>query len=167
MAPEWEAPQVLEGSLDARGLRVAIAAARFNDLVTERLVEAASATFRRLGGDWRSITIVRVPGAFELPLVANALASSGRFDGIACLGAVIRGGTDHYVHVASQVASGLARVQLDTGVPVAFGVLTTDSVDQALERAGGKGSSKGEETMCSLVETIGVMRAVGKLGGAG
>jgi 6,7-dimethyl-8-ribityllumazine synthase len=167
MAPEWEAPAVVEGSLDARGLRIAVVVARFNELVTERLVEAATATFRRLGGDSRSITIVRVPGAFELPVVASALASSGRFDGVACLGAVIRGGTDHYVHVASQAAAGLARVQLDTGVPVAFGVLTTDTVDQALERSGGKGPSKGEETMCSLVETIGVMRSVGKLGGLG
>jgi len=134
-----------EGQLRGDGLRVAIAASRFNDFITERLLTGARDGLLRHGVDEASITVAWAPGAFELPLVAQRLAASGEYDAVICLGAVIRGATGHYEHVAGQCAAGIERVQLDTGVPVIFGVLTTENVEQAIERAGTKAGNKGFE----------------------
>ena len=151
-----------EPTLDGSGLRVAVVAARFNDLVTSRLMDRATEGLVRLGVDPMSITTVWVPGAFELPLAAQRLALSGEFDALVVLGAVIRGATDHHVHVGGQAAAGLTRVALDTGVPVAMGVLTTDTLEQAMERAGGKGSNKGLDAASSAVEMANLLRQLPK-----
>lgn len=153
---------VLRGRLWGEGMRIAVVAARFNELVTGRLVEGALAALSQGGVRRGRVPLVWVPGAFELPLAAARLASGGEVDGVVCLGAVVRGNTDHYVHVAGQCAAGLARVQLDTGVPVAFGVLTTDTLEQALDRAGGKSGNKGAEAALGLIETIDVLRQLAK-----
>ncbi len=140
------------GRLRGDGLRVAVVTSRFNDLVTDRLLAGCLDGLSRHGVDPGSVTRASVPGALELPLAAQRLASSGDHDAVICIGAVIRGATDHHVHVGGQCAAGVARVQLDTGVPVVFAVLTTDSLDQALERAGGKSGNKGFEAAATAVE---------------
>jgi len=146
------------GMLRGDGMAVALACARFNDLVTERLLAGARDGLVRHGVDTDSVTEVWVPGAFELPLVAQRLAASGGFDAVICLGAVIRGTTGHYEQVAGQCAAGIARVALDTGVPVVFGVLTTDTVEQALERAGVKAGNKGYEAAENAIEMADLLR---------
>ena len=151
-----------EGHLRGDGLRVAIACGRFNDLITERLLAGAHDALVRHGTDPASITVAWAPGAFELPLVAQRLASSGEFDAVVCVGAVIRGATDHYEHVAGQCAAGTQRVQLDTGVPVAFGVLTTDTVEQAIERAGTKAGNKGFDAAVAAIEMADLLRQLPK-----
>jgi len=155
---------VYEGNLRGDGLRVAVVASRFNDLVTERLLVGARDGLVRHGVDAASITEAWVPGAMELALVAQRFAATGDHDAVICLGVVIRGSTDHYTHVASQCAAGLARVQLDTGVPVVFGVLTTETLDQALERAGAKLGSKGFEAAVTAVEMADLLRQLPKSG---
>ncbi|MBW3556054.1 MAG: 6,7-dimethyl-8-ribityllumazine synthase [Actinobacteria bacterium] len=154
-----------DGSLDGSGLRVALACGRFNDLITERLLSGALDALRRLGVDDQSITVAWAPGAFELPLVAQRFATSGDFEAVVCLGAVIRGATAHFDHVAGQCAAGIQRVQLDTGVPVVFGVLTTDTIEQALERAGTKAGNKGFEAAVAAVEMADLLRQLPKTGG--
>ncbi len=154
-----------EGRLRGDGLRVAVVASRFNDLVTERLVAGARDALVRHGVDAGSITEAWVPGALELPLVAQRFAASGDHDAVVCIGVVIRGSTDHYTHVATQCAAGLARVQLDTGVPVVFGVLTTETLDQALERAGAKLGNKGFEAATTAIEMADLLRQLPKAGG--
>ncbi|MBV8386788.1 MAG: 6,7-dimethyl-8-ribityllumazine synthase [Acidimicrobiia bacterium] len=151
-----------EGQLRGDGLRVAIAAGRFNDFITERLLTGAKDGLVRHGVDETSITVAWAPGAFELPLVAQRLASSGEYDAIICLGAVIRGATGHYEHVAGQCAAGIERVQLDTGVPVIFGVLTTENVEQAIERAGTKAGNKGFESAMTAIEMVDLLRQLPK-----
>ena len=150
------------GSLRGEGVRVAVACGRFNDLITERLLAGARDGLLRHGVDEASITEAWVPGAFELPLVAKRLASSGEYDAVICLGAVIRGATGHYEHVAGQCAAGIARVALDTGVPVVFGVLTTDTIEQALERAGTKAGNKGYESAETALEMVDLLRQLPK-----
>ena len=150
------------GQLRGDGLRIAIACARFNDLITERLLAGARDGLQRHGVDGDSITVAWAPGAFELPLVAQRLAASGEFDAVIALGAVIRGATSHYEHVAGECATGLQRAALDTGVPVAFGVLTTDSVEQALERAGCKAGNKGYEAAETALEMADLLRQLPK-----
>ena len=154
-----------EGRLRGDGLRVAVVASRFNGLVTERLVTGARDALVRHGVDSGSITDAWVPGALELPLVAQRFAASGDHDAVVCIGVVIRGSTDHYTHVATQCAAGLARVQLDTGVPVVFGVLTTETLDQALERAGAKLGNKGFEAATTAIEMADLLRQLPKAGG--
>lgn len=156
---------VYVGHLRGDGLRVAVVTSRFNDLVTERLHAGCVDGLTRHGVDPGSITEAWVPGALELPLAAQRLAASGEVDAVVCLGAVIRGATDHHIHVGGQCAAGLARVQLDTGVPVVFGVLTTDSLEQALERAGGKSGNKGIEAAATAVEMVDLLRQLPKSGG--
>jgi 6,7-dimethyl-8-ribityllumazine synthase len=156
---------VYEGRLGGEGMRVAVAASRFNELVTDRLVAGARDALSRHGVDEASVTLVWAPGAFELPLVAQRLAESGDHDAVVCVGAVIRGSTDHYEHVASQCAAGLTRVALDTGVPVVFGVLTTETTEQALERAGGKLGNKGFEAAATAIEMADLLRQLPKGGG--
>ncbi len=158
---------VYEGSVRGEGLRVAVAASRFNELVTDRLVAGARDGLVRHGVDEGSLTVVWAPGAFELPLVAQRLAESGEHDAVVCVGAVIRGATDHYEHVAGQCAAGLGRVALDTGVPVVFGVLTTDTTEAALERAGGKLGNKGFEAAVTAVEMADLLRQLPKGGEPG
>lgn len=153
-----------EGQLRGDGLRVAIAAGRFNDFITERLLAGAKDGLVRHGVDEASITVAWAPGAFELPLVAQRLASSNEYDAVICLGAVIRGATGHYEHVAGQCAAGIERVQLDTGVPVIFGVLTTENVEQAIERAGTKAGNNGFESAMTAIEMADLLRQLPKSG---
>ena len=151
-----------EGKLRGDGIRVALACSRFNELITERLLAGARDGLIRHGVDSDSITEVWVPGAFELPLAAKQLAASGEVDAVIALGAVIRGATGHYEHVAGQCAAGLQRAQLDTGVPVVFGVLTTDTIDQAIERAGTKAGNKGFEAAMTAIEMVDLLRQLPK-----
>ncbi|RYX86268.1 6,7-dimethyl-8-ribityllumazine synthase [bacterium] len=142
-----------EGRLVApKDLKIGIAVSRFNELITERLLEGALWAWKRHGGDEANIEIVRVPGAFELPLAAKALAETGRFSAVICLGCVIRGATTHYDYVCGQAAAGIQNVGLQTGLPVIFGVLTTDTLEQAFERAGSKAGNKGAEAMDVALE---------------
>jgi 6,7-dimethyl-8-ribityllumazine synthase len=150
------------GSLRGDGMRIAIACGRFNDLITERLLAGARDALVRHGVDEASITEVWCPGAFELPLVAQRLAQSGEYDAVLCLGAVIRGSTGHYEHVAGECASGIARVGLETGLPVIFGVLTTDTIEQAIERAGTKMGNKGAECAVTAIEMVDLLRQLPK-----
>jgi 6,7-dimethyl-8-ribityllumazine synthase len=150
------------GSLRGDGLRVAIACGRFNDLITERLLAGAKDGLLRHGVDEASITEVWAPGAFELPLVAKRLAESDEFDAVIVLGAVIRGATTHYEEVAGNCAAGVARVALDTGLPVVFGVLTTETIEQAIERAGTKAGNKGYESAETAIEMADLLRQLPK-----
>jgi 6,7-dimethyl-8-ribityllumazine synthase len=143
---------VYEGQLSGAGVRVAIAASRFNESIVVRLVDGALDGLRRHGVDTESIDVAWAPGAFELPLVAARLAGSGQYDAVITLGAVIRGATGHYDLVAGQCAAGVQRAQLDTGVPVIFGVLTTDTIEQAVERSGTKAGNKGFEAAMAAIE---------------
>ncbi len=152
-------PAYIEGNLSSQGLRIALVASRFNSFVTDRLVEGAIDAIVRTGGDPEELRIYKVPGAFEIPLVAKRLAASERFDAVVCLGAVIRGSTPHFDYVASEVAKGVAQVALETGVPVSFGVLTTDTLEQAIERAGSKAGNKGFEAAMAAIETANLLRA--------
>jgi 6,7-dimethyl-8-ribityllumazine synthase len=154
-----------EGRLDAAGLRVAIVASRFNETITRQLLEGALSGLRRCGLDEAGTTVAWVPGAFELPLAAQRLAASGEFDAVIALGAVIRGATAHFEHVAGQAAAGLARAGLDTGVPVVFGLLTTDTVDQAIERSGTKAGNKGFDAALGAIEMADLLRQLPKARG--
>jgi 6,7-dimethyl-8-ribityllumazine synthase len=151
-----------EGRLRGDGMRVALACSRFNELITDRLLQGARDGLERHGVDTDSITVAWAPGAFELPLVARQLASSGEYDAVICLGAVIRGATGHYEHVAGQCAAGIQRVQLDSGVPVIFGVLTTETIEQALERAGTKSGNKGFDAALTAIEMVDLLRQLPK-----
>src|SRR5947207_14406684 len=151
-----------EGQLRGDGLRIAIVASRFNDFITERLLAGARDCLLRHGVDAASITTAFAPGAFEVPLVAQRFAASGDYDAVICLGAVIRGATGHYEHGAGQCAAGIQRAQLDTGVPVVFGVLTTDTIEQAIERAGTKAGNKGFEAAMTAIEMADLLRQLPK-----
>ncbi len=148
------------GKLDASGLRIAIVVSRFNDVITSRLLAGARDALARHNADPGNVTEVWVPGAWELPLVAKSLATSGKFDALVCLGCVIRGDTTHHVHIGGEAARGIARVSLDTGLPIGFGVLTTDSLEQAIERAGGKAGNKGADAALSAVETANLLKQI-------
>lgn len=151
---------VHEGTLLGTGLRIGIVAARFNETVVKGLVAGALDVARRCGVADDAIELAWVPGAFEIPVVAQAMAASGRVDAVVCLGAVIRGDTPHFDYVAGGSASGVAKVGLDTGVPVIFGVLTTDTAEQAEARAGGKAGNKGADVLLAAIETVNVLRSV-------
>lgn len=153
--------RTIEGALSAAGLRIAVVVSRFNRLITERLLEGALEAVRRHGGSTDAVEVVWVPGSMEIPLAAKVAAGSGRFDAVIALGAVIRGDTPHFDHVASQAAAGISRVSIDTGVPCVFGVLTTDTTEQALDRAGVKSGNKGFDAACAAMEMVGVLRALG------
>ena len=150
------------GRLDGQGLRIAIVCGRFNDFITDRLLAGAQDGLLRHGVDDASISVVWAPGAFELPMVAARLATSGEYDAVICLGAVIRGATGHYDQVANQCAAGIQRAGLDTGVPVVFGVLTTDTIEQAIERAGTKAGNKGFEAAMTAIEMADLLRQLPK-----
>jgi 6,7-dimethyl-8-ribityllumazine synthase len=151
------ATDVIEGEVSARGRRVAIVAARFNDFIVASLLKGARAAWHECGGAAQDLTVVRVPGAFELPVVVRRLAASGRYDAVVALGCVIRGDTPHFEYVAGEAARGLQLAGLETGVPVAFGVLTVDTPEQALERAASGAGNKGGEAMESALEMAAVM----------
>jgi 6,7-dimethyl-8-ribityllumazine synthase len=147
-----------EGSLVAQGLRFGIVLSRFNDLIGNRLLDGALDTLRRHGAEDGGITVARVPGAFEIPLAAQRMAKSGRYDAVITLGAVIRGATAHFDYVAGPLASSLAAVALETGVPVLFGVLTTDTIEQAIERAGTKAGNKGADVAAAAIEMANLLK---------
>jgi 6,7-dimethyl-8-ribityllumazine synthase len=153
-------PHIIEGNLDAAGFKFALVVSRFNSFISDRLVEGALDTLLRHGAVGENLTIVKVPGAFEIPLVAQKLARSGKYDALICLGAVIRGGTPHFEYVSAEVSKGVASVSLDSGVPVSFGVLTTDSVEQAIERAGTKAGNKGSEAAMGAIEMVNLCRSI-------
>lgn len=146
-----------EGGLDAAGLRMAVIVARFNAHVTSKLYDGCRDEFEARGLDLDTLTSIEVPGCFELPIAAKTLAASGKYDAVVCLGAVIRGDTPHFDYVSSETASGLQRAALDTGVPVIFGVLTTDNEEQAIERIGGSGGHKGREAALTAIEMVHTM----------
>ena len=147
----------IEGTRSGAGFRFAVVVSRFNDFVTERLQTAALGALAKAGVATSDVTVVRVPGAFEIPIAAQHAAESGRFDAIVCLGCVIRGETPHFEYLASAVANGLTAVASATGVPMAFGVLTTNSVEEAIERAGEGPSNKGWEAAAAAIEMVGVV----------
>jgi 6,7-dimethyl-8-ribityllumazine synthase len=151
-----------EGQLDASGMRLAIVAGRFNGDVTKLLLAGAVDELRDRGLDPDAVPVVWVPGAFEIPLAAKRLVEGGELDAVICVGAVIRGDTPHFEYVAGECAAGISRVALDTGVPVAFGVLTTDDLDQALARAGGAEGNKGAEAAATAVEMVDLLRQLTK-----
>ena len=148
---------VIEASLGAKGKKFGIISARFNDFITERLVGGAMDALKRSGADDEDVTLVKVPGAFEIPLTAKRMAESKKFDAIICVGAVIRGATSHYDYVCAEVSKGIASVSLDSGVPVIFGILTTDSIEQAIERAGTKAGNKGFDSALAAIEMANLM----------
>jgi 6,7-dimethyl-8-ribityllumazine synthase len=150
--------QLFEGHLDGTGLRIAIAASRFNDLIVRSLLDGARDGLRRHGVADSAVDVAWVPGAFELPLVTAKLAASHHYDAVIALGAVIRGATGHYDLVAGQAAAGIVRAGLDTGVPVVFGVLTTETIEQAVERAGTKAGNKGYEAAMTAIELVDLFR---------
>lgn len=152
--------KVIEGDLLARDLRFVIVASRFNDFVVDGLVRGAVDALKRHGAADKQIELVRVPGAYDMPLVARRLAQTRRYDAIIALGAVIRGQTAHFDYVAGECASGLARVSNEAGVPVAFGVLTTETVEQAVDRAGGKAGNKGADAALSAIELVNLLRRI-------
>jgi 6,7-dimethyl-8-ribityllumazine synthase len=152
--------QVLEGRLGAEGFRFAIIVSRFNDFISARLAEGAIDALKRHGADEGQISLVKVPGAFEIPLVAKRLAGSGRYDAVICLGAVIRGATPHFDYVAAEVSKGVAAVALDTNIPVTFGVLTTDNLEQAIERAGSKSGNKGWDAAVAAMEMVNLFKQI-------
>lgn len=153
-----DTPRVIEGELQASDLKFVIVASRFNDFVVDRLVKGAIEALRRHGASDAQIELVRVPGAFEMPPVIRKLALSRRYDAIVALGAVVRGDTPHFDYVAGECASGVARVASDTGIPVGFGVLTVDTVEQAIDRAGGKSGNKGCEAALAALELANLLR---------
>ena len=150
----------IEGKLDGSGLRVAIVISRFNELITGRLLEGALDRLRRSGVSEDTIDICWVPGAFEVPKAAKSLASTERYDGVIALAAVIRGATPHFEYIASEVTKGLARINLDVSIPVTFGVITSDTIDQALERAGTKLGNKGSQAAESMIEMANLLKEV-------
>ncbi|MFP6212675.1 6,7-dimethyl-8-ribityllumazine synthase [Helicobacter pylori] len=147
--------QIIEGKLQLQGNeRVAILISRFNHIITDRLKEGAMDCFKRHGGDEELLDLVLVPGAYELPLILDKLLESGKYDGVCVLGAIIRGGTPHFDYVSAEATKGIASTMLKYSMPVSFGVLTTDNIEQAIERAGSKAGNKGFEAMSTLIELL-------------
>ena len=155
-------PRILEGNLSAKGLKVAIVLGRFNDFISGRLLEGALDTLVRSGAADSDSDVVKVPGSFEIPVAAKTLAESGRYDAILCLGCVIRGATPHFDYVAGEAAKGIARVALDYGTPVSFGIITADNLEQAIERAGAKSGNKGRDAALTAIEMANLLKTIGK-----
>ncbi len=152
--------RTFEGKLDARGFKIGIVVSRFNSFISERLLEGAIDALVRHNAEEDHIDVIRVPGAFEIPLAAKKLAGSGRYDGLICLGAVIRGATPHFDYVCAEVSKGVASVSLDAELPIAFGVITSDTIEQAIERAGSKAGNKGSEAAMVVIEMLSLFRAL-------
>jgi len=153
--------KVHQGKLQAKGLKVGIVLSRFNQFISERLLEGAMDALYKLGADDGDISVYKVPGSFEVPVVAKKLAKSGSVDGILCLGALVRGDTPHFDFLGAEVTKGLAQVALEDGIPVSFGILTVDSIEQGIERAGTKSGNKGYDAAFALVETVNMLRESG------
>lgn len=154
---------VLEGNFNGEGLKIGIVASRFNEFITTKLIGGAEDCLKRHGVKDNDITLVWVPGAYEIPLMAKKMAMNGSFDAIICLGAVIRGATYHYEMVCNEAAKGISQVALSTGVPVLFGVITTDTIEQAIERAGTKSGNKGYDCAMSAIELANAVKTVAKI----
>ncbi|MBF0237032.1 MAG: 6,7-dimethyl-8-ribityllumazine synthase [SAR324 cluster bacterium] len=150
----------IEGQLIATEMKLAIVIARFNEFITESLLLGAMDTFVRHGGNRDNVVTVKVPGAFEIPLAAKKLAQSGKYDAVVCLGAVIRGSTPHFDYVCSGAAGGIASISLETGIPVSFGILTTDTIEQAIERAGTKAGNKGRDAVVTAIEMVNLLKQI-------
>ncbi len=155
-------PKQVQGNLNAEGLKFCIIAARFNDFITSRLLDGALDGLTRNGAKDDDVTVVRVPGAFEIPVAAKIAASGGKYDAVICLGAVIRGATPHFDYVSSEVSKGVASVGMEAGMPVIFGVLTTDSIEQAIERAGAKSGNKGFDAAVAAIEMTNLFKQLKK-----
>jgi 6,7-dimethyl-8-ribityllumazine synthase len=151
-------PRIIEGKLVAKGMKFGIVASRFNDFICGRLIDGAIDALTRAGADEKDIQVYKVPGAFELPATAKKLAKTAKFDAIICLGAVIRGATPHFEYISAEVTKGIASVGLEAEIPVAFGVLTTDTIEQAIERAGAKAGNKGWDAAMSAIEMVDLFR---------
>ena len=152
--------KTFEGNLVSQGIKIGIVAARFNDFIVSRLIGGCEDTLLRHGVREEDISLAWVPGAFEIPLIASKMAKSGKFDAVIALGSVIRGSTSHYDYVCSEVSKGIANVSLNSDVPVLFGVLTTDSIEQAIERAGSKAGNKGSECAQGAIEMVNLLRGM-------
>lgn len=153
--------RVLEGKVDAKGLKFALVVSRYNDFINVRLLEGALDCLMRNGAEEKDLTVVKVPGAFEIPLAAQKMAKSGAYDAVICLGCVLRGATPHFEFISSEVAKGIAKVSLESGVPISFGVITADTLEQAIERAGTKAGNKGWDAAHSAIEMVNLFRVVG------
>jgi 6,7-dimethyl-8-ribityllumazine synthase len=152
--------KVIEGILTAKGVKFGIVVSRFNDFINTRLLDGALDALSRHGAEDKNISVVKVPGSFEIPLMAKKLADSGNYDAIICLGAVIRGATPHFEYICAEVTKGIAKVTLDSGIPVSFGILTTDNIEQAIERAGTKSGNKGWDAAMSAIEMVNVLKVI-------
>ena len=152
--------KVIEGKLSAKGVKFGLVVSRFNDFINKRLMDGALDALNRHGAEDKNISIIMVPGSFEIPLMAKKLADSGNYDAVICLGAVIRGATPHFEYISAEVTKGVAQVALDTGVPISFGILTTDNIEQAIERAGTKSGNKGWDAAISAIEMVNVLKSV-------
>ena len=157
-------PKVLEGKIDAKGLKFGLVVSRFNDFINDRLLGGALDALTRNGADEKNLSIVKVPGAFEIPLAAKKMANSGMYDAVICLGCVIRGATPHFEYISAEVSKGIAKVSLDSGVPVSFGVITVDNLEQAIERAGTKAGNKGWDAALAAIEMINLFKTMGARG---
>lgn len=155
--------KVIEGHLDARGMKIGIIVSRFNNFITEKLLQGALDGLKGYGGEEENITVVRVPGAFEIPLIAEKMAASGQYDALVCLGAVIRGDTAHFEYVSDAVTRGIGKTIWKYQLPIGFGVLTTNNVEQAMERSGSKDANKGYEAALTAIEMISVIRHIAQL----
>lgn len=152
---------IIEGQMDARGMKIGIVISRYNSFITQRLLEGAEDALRRHGMAEDDLTVLYVPGSFEIPLAALKMAQSGHYDAVICLGAVIRGSTPHFDFVAAECAKGIAQASMKTGVPVIFGVVTTDTIEQAVERAGTRVPNRGAEAALSAIELVNALKAMG------
>ncbi len=152
--------KTIEGQLDSKGLKIAFVAGRFNDIIVDRLIGGAVDYLARHGCEKENMTLIKVPGAFEIPVVTKKLAESGKYDGIVVLGAVIRGATPHFDYVCNECAKGVAQVSMDKDLPIGFGLLTCDTIDQAVERAGCKAGNKGVEAASAMLETVRVLEQI-------
>ena len=153
-------PKILEGKLNAEGMRFAVVVSRFNDFFTERLLGGALDALTRHGAADDDVMVFKVPGGWELPLAAKKLAQSGKYDGVICLGAIIRGATPHFDYVAAETSKGIAQTSLETGTVIAYGVITTDTLEQAIERAGSKAGNKGWQAAISAIEMVDLLRQI-------
>ena len=151
---------IIEGRLDARGIKIGVIVSRFNHFITEKLLDGALDALKSHGGNEEDLTIVRVPGAFEIPLVTERMAASGKYQALVCLGAVIRGDTPHFEYVSGAVTRGIGKAIWQYGIPVGFGILTTNNVEQAMERSGSKDANKGYEATLTAIEMVSVLRQV-------
>jgi len=152
--------KVIEGKLTAQGVKFGMVVSRFNDFINKRLLDGALDALYRHGAEDKNISIIKVPGSFEIPFMAKKLADSGNYDAIICLGAVIRGATPHFEYISAEVTKGIAKVALESGVPISYGILTTDNIEQAIERAGTKSGNKGWDAAIAAIEMVSLLKVV-------